>query len=712
MKIKLLILFLLLFSISGFSQKWVQFTKDKDIVDNLEHVFNDKNFNKNNFPIKIFKGEIFKNIEQEGDIDFIVYGHLRNELRCGSGYKQSGITLGNKALHDSILKYKQTFLKRKKGKKTNGYRVNISKLRELGITDTIRFINGSKLTVPFVSRDSATRNEGISNIARLIIPGYPSLFFNKDNLPEYEDTPAVPSIPLKKYEIIDLIIENTKSYLLVRTEDEAEIYKLIFNNELKEKDLNKIPVENKTLINKSFTGKKNGFWHYHKWIKENGKWVDKEGFNYIKLLWFLPILLPVVFYKFILKRFGNPIRVEYDGGSFEQFAQDNDTTVKKLITYNKTVLKEYQGGERHDTGINSEVLEDIKEKIIVRYSFFNRDKNTVEKPLQVNNSSSNLSTDETSLKAFLANQFADQLDDIKEAIKNSSNKPIQSQQEIEKLTSKVKDKDREIEELGIDILEKEKEIEIKKEKVEERESQINKLTEKYQGLDNKLKQYSEKLLLTPYLEDLGKNYLKLLETIGQSIQTVQNSIVSSKNELTTDEISTLFVLTNTYPTSFNTGYWKYVFENLSKGFLSEPQLIQKLNDFQGDTDKIEFFKKYTYDNIWEPYSNKVLLYLENVRVIANFTNVGTNATHKLQKVTQEAIETTRLQLKSCANLDVNYVSLLENYEDFLFAKLDNNTPTDLHKQFKVRSEDIIQIISFGFAENHGFENKDTWVIVK
>jgi len=707
-----IVLICLLVMCSGellYAQNWVRFnTKVAINYGNMNEDNLDKHtlisLTEQDFPITIYSGEIYKN-KKVGRKDFIYVGN--NILRCPIGFQPVSVDVNSKKYKDLVASKNKVIFQKYDDLET--YKIDVSPIRKLGIADTIILVN-KKRAIPFHSIDTIVQSNGLGKAVRLIVPNFPTFFVEIEKLSKYGEEP-------NSLEYNTDTLSTGKLIALVGEGENTEIF-LLEVESISEKDLNKIKDKKPANVDELLL-KGDSFFSFDRWVREENKWTEKQGTKRGNLAIGILILLGFLIgvYKLWRGKFGFPIYVEipYERGSFKDYAEEQGTTVKKLVRCNMRSLGGYELGDVHTTENNNVLLNNIIAKHVIKgYSLIptTRPANKVE---VVANSRENKkselkpTTSNLDIKEFIREQFKDQSNFITNQIANLKGS---SGEQVQSLKRNIEAKETRLNEFQ---LKQEKIITEKNElfeELEKGESKITNLRTKYHELESNHRRYADLLLFTPYLERHGHDHLQLLEFVDESLNKVNTSILELSSSLTNKEISVLFSLNNWMLKSMEVEYWKSLFRNLSTGVITNSNLIEKLNGIPEEKDRIEFFQSYTYNRFWENYLNKTVLFLENIRIMDAYTSESTNFTLKIQEIATQCLAAIGSKSLELVQLEFNYVRLLTNYEEYNFTKLSSDNPKEINKKLEAQREDIIQIVSFGFKKNHGFENEDTWVIVK
>ena len=426
------------------------------------------------------------------------------------------------------------------------------------------------------------------------------------------------------------------------------------------------------------------FKNVKKWVK---KWVKKNRNNYILIVWFV-LFLGILFtlYILLINKICTPIYTEgYSGESLPDFAKNNNTTVKKLIKLNKE-LSGYDASKNHKDGKNQKILKKIKNKKLKKGSVFFQKKDSNSKGRldeSSNKTVAPVTIDTTEINNHLSNQFKNQAELIKREFSN-----LKSNNLNDEIKSLRKEKDK----LNDENL---------------------KFKQLYENAESNILKYTNIINFTPFLTTIGYNYFNLLESLSDCQNRMNDLVINNHTKLSDKELNAIFKINAFYPNSFDTSYWRKLFQNLSEeGFLSDSKLIMMLNDFKSEKEKTAFLEKYIYNNFWKKYINTILLYIENIRLLSEFTGEKTETSTSIEKEATACVKNIVSKSKQYADLDINYASLLKNYEDYTFTRVSSDQADKFFLNLDTDSENIIKIISFGFKDNHNFENEETCVIIK
>lgn len=412
-----------------------------------------------------------------------------------------------------------------------------------------------------------------------------------------------------------------------------------------------IPKNSTTIQEKTLKLKGDTFLKNKRWVKKERKWKKKEGINFLNILSLIGALLILFFlYKFIRKSLKDKIDRK------QAIKQDSRETKIFESETNKNTTAE---------------LNKFDEKI---QSYFKSQKNFIQ----------------GEIKSLMSGLIA--------------------------TIEKVQEENAEKNKLISNLTEKSKQIEIEKQSTEKQLDEINSkfngLHKLYSDSEAENKVFHSLIKKTPYLKPLGYNYSTLLEhlaTINNNIDELSRNKIQS---MTIKETDTLFKIKSLYAIPFEYGVWSDMFKKLKDGYLIDAHLIKTTENLKSEDEVIKYLRKYIFNNFWGKYLNMVLLFLESIRNISLFSGESTDFSTLIENKSAQHIEDILLKVNELADIDVNYVKLLSNYEDYGFTKVSSETPNILFSSLQTKSENILQILSFGFKKNHNFEDEKTWVIIK
>lgn len=402
------------------------------------------------------------------------------------------------------------------------------------------------------------------------------------------------------------------------------------------------------------------------------------------------------------------ISANFNGNkSLSQFAQDNNITLAELIKYNKGVIeKKYEslsGPER------KKVQQGIKnQKLIVGFQtketdFSFQGETNVEQPLNENPKETfaqptNFENNE--LSGQLRQMENNLLREIQRANSNNNNSNEINRLKSEKmeLENKLQGFDTKIKQLQSDKSNLESNLQSANAEKSQIQTEISNLKERVIAVDF-LKGYSDSVF----------SYLKFCQQVTADAYNSFNKI-SQQNPKQAFVAGHLLMKFQTSANSIPVGNWLQTVQDIKDtGATTNKQLIRSFAQIQNDSEKQKEFQRLLFTEVLTKYSSNILILAEAFKNLSRF-QVAPEFANEIQTTFSKHV-TEIINKAKAAGLEIKYVSLFKNFEEYLgqIESVDRERSLAYKEISGLQKNEIAEINSYGAKTN--FEDSKTYVIL-
>jgi|GEM_PF-3929662 len=526
----------------------------------------------------------------------------------------------------------------------------------ISATDTVTLISesGKQITQLITQREAQVNLSDLGKTCRLIISNAPTIFYSTDKLKQFiepETTTTTAAVP-----------EETKSGLAWWAW---------------------------VLIGLGVFGLGFGVWWY---IRNKDKESEQE-----------------------------PIYTAYNGKSLSQFAEDNRIDLETLIKYNKGVIdKKYI---RYNEADRKDVQRELKnKKLIVGFQETNFPKSNNNFPKSETRNETITKEWESPQETYVQptnfgnnNELSGQLRQMESTLiheiqrinsgngnQNEINKLRNEKTELEnKLKGFENDKrnlDSTLKQLQTDKLNLESNLQFANTEKNQIQTEIRNLKEKVIAVDF-LKGYSDSVF----------SYLKFCQQVSTDAYNCFNKI-SQQNLKQGFAAGHLLMKFQTSVNPIPVGNWLQTAQDIKDtGATTNKQLIRSFAQIQNDSEKQKEFQRLLFTEVLTKYSSSVLILAETFKNLSRF-QVAPEYANEIQTTFSKHV-TEILNKAKAAGLEIKYVSLFKNFEEYLgqIESVDRERSLAYKEVSGLQKNEIAEINSYGVKTN--FEDSKTYVIL-
>ena len=682
-------------------EKWIEAKKEITVESNKEHVI--KNIRSLAFPVTLWQGEIFINKEKgtEGsrfdnirNDDYIIFNN--DTLRFGDYITHcEPIASPNKELYEELLKLKDGIFKKQKGKET--LEIDVSEidslLKQNQINTEFHIILRGKNRINFDSLYTHKTKSAIGYQTRLFIPGLPSIFLSDSRVEQYE-----PNILFSIKDTLDngLVIgtdstnswyEVEKEYLVQKSKRNNGTYSLKPNitkelDPTKEYSLSKSSFFKESILNRIGSS----------WVKT----TKLKTTNILVVAILALAILAFLTWLFLVKYLRQTEIFKYDEG-LEKFVRKQGISPEKLKKLNSRALKKYNLEEPENLKGNDDILRGLDDKKLITGNWYKKQKS-------VENANSSF-VDKKDVSEFPLETFESLFQKYSDRIieEIQSFKVDDTQNDMAKKLDEFKTHNESLEKKNV----------VLNNTIKKNEEEKEQLKLKLHKKSEDLKLYEDAVhMVDPGIQTIGKNYSKLFHKLKEAQKEIISIVSRNSDKMSSGQSKVvLHILSCHSPIGFND--WIVFLDQLAKGkVLSDSSLSNTIMEHDELENKVRYLKIGAYKNLWQPLSSALFLQLEHLRILEKITDESNKFSQELVKTTAELIGSLRNELRDLANLSINYIPILSNYEVEPFTKVSSKEAHNMFKKMRASADDVIEIVSFGFKNINGFEDDTTEVIIK
>lgn len=583
---------------------------------------NDTNINGQQF----YKNEVFRAAEkiENNNLASFYYGNGKITLNKGSYEATENVKSDYSSQKDSLVIKADSVQ----------YRVILAGVTS---TDTIRLSGKNNFEVILdTAKEELINADKAGEVFRIIIPGSPSLIYNKSDFKE-----------------VVVADGNTEVVLSDRKQSLFDRYKYFLLGVL--------------ILSSGFI-----FLYYRNRKKGDSK-VQKE-----------------------------PKRVKYTGVDLSKFADDNNISLKELLSWNKGIIPvEYRKADETKKRKIHNDIRNRKEFLIVGFQQIEVDSENKGRLFEEDTLQSE---DLTTATSFLPGDVSLSRDSeciisaIAKLEKSISNKmddfktKQNSGEEIGKLRSEYESLSKEFESMKV-----------RNRHLEDNQSKLENDTRTSLELKNtaeeKIKKYTDKLIFTDFLESLASaatEYFSLLKFVEEKAYNTYQKLV----QINVKDASLLSHLLTKYQDALPQKWsvWEEICQNIrSVKTISSPAIISSFSQLPNNDEKIRTFRTLLHKEVLEKYSSAVLILAEELK---NFSKIsGTNnEIIKDIELSFTPLVTDIVNKGKTVGLEINYVPLFESYVPFANKLRATNEKHSLaYENLQFERDSISEIITFGFG---------------
>lgn len=403
------------------------------------------------------------------------------------------------------------------------------------------------------------------------------------------------------------------------------------------------------------------------------------------------------------------ISANYNGNkSLSQFAQDNNITLAELIKYNKGVIeKKYESLSEPE---RKKVQQGIRnQKLIVGFRTKETDfsfqgetnveqlhnespKETFVQPTNFGNSNE-LSSQLSQMENNLLNAI--------QRVGSSNNNAIEItrlKSEKTELVNKLQEFDTKIKQLQSDKSNLESNLQSANVAKNEIQMEINNLKERVIAVDF-LKGYSDSVF----------SYLNFCQQVTTDAYNCFNK-VSQQNPKQAFVLGHLLMKFQTAANSIPVGNWLQTVQDIKDtGATTNKQLIRSFAQIQNDSEKQKEFQRLLFTEVLTKYSSNILILAEAFKNLSRF-QVAPEFANEIQTTFSKHV-TEILNKAKAAGLEIKYVSLFKNFEEYLgqIESVDRERSLAYKEVSGLQKNEIAEINSYGVKNS--FEDSKTYVIL-
>lgn len=424
-------------------------------------------------------------------------------------------------------------------------------------------------------------------------------------------------------------------------------------------------------------------------------------------------LLGLGVWKYIqyqMKPYSN--KVKFKGGSLTEFA-DQYGGLDKLSSLNKGIIptKSEWNKLKNNDQAKSDKIKELKGKhIIIREENettfgFQGDKNQPNIDQSHSESPKDTYVQPTN---FGNNEFSGQLrqmeNNLLSAIQrvgsnnNNSNEINRLRTEKAELESKFNGLNTSLNQLKADKSNLETNLQFANAEKSQIQAEISILKEKVITVDF-LKSYSDSVF----------SYLKFCQQVSTDAYSCFNKI-SQQNPKQAFAAGHLLMKFQTSINSIPIGNWLQTVQDIKDtGATTNKQLIRSFSQIQNDGEKQKEFQRLLFTEVLTKYSSNILILAEAFKNLSRF-QVPPELANDIQNTFGKHV-TEIVSKAKAAGLEIKYVSLFKNFEEYLgqIESVDKERTLAYREVIGLQKNEIAEIDSYGVKNN--FEDSKTYVIL-
>ena len=411
-----------------------------------------------------------------------------------------------------------------------------------------------------------------------------------------------------------------------------------------------------------------------------------------------------------------PIYVTYNGKSLSQFAEDNRITLDELIKYNKGVIdKKYS---RYSDADRKDVQRELKNKKLI-VGFQEKEMvNINDNYTNVTNNKEQENPKETYVQPTnfgnnneLSGQLRQMENNLLREIQrvgsgnNNSNEINRLRNEKAELENKLKGFENDKRNLDSTL----KQLQADKLNLESNLQSAN--TEKNQ-IQTEIRNLKEKVIAVDFLKgysDSVFSYLKFCQQVSTDAYNCFNKI-SQQNLKQGFAAGHLLMKFQTSVNPIPVGNWLQTVQDIKDtGATTNKQLIRSFAQIQNDSEKQKEFQRLLFTEVLTKYSSNILILAEAFKNLSRF-QVAPEYANEIQSTFSKHV-TEILNKAKAAGLEIKYVSLFNNFEEYLgqIESVDRERSLAYKEVSGLQKNEIAEINSYGVKTN--FEDSKTYVIL-
>lgn len=318
-----------------------------------------------------------------------------------------------------------------------------------------------------------------------------------------------------------------------------------------------------------------------------------------------------------------------------------------------------------------------------------------------------------------------------ESVSDDSNTDYDLKQKVQEIFDDIKgirrdlnaqfanDSKGKVKELENKIDTKDEELSSLKEKLEKVTKELNQTQQNFKNNKDELDTLKSKTILTKNTDindfaKKAKEYLWLVLSINQEVysEAIEASGQPYSNSLNSLILKYIGASKNKI---LQLGRWEQIFIELSQArVISDPELMRKFINMDLNEEKlINILKLEFYSQLIQPLVGSLLILCEEFRHFEKFSNDSSNAVRIIESKFGNH-QKKLLDQAERLSFTCNYCPLFDDFDDY--AIIAQHVNGSIHAAYQelndIPRNAILEIKSYGFKKNNGFEVEETKVIVK
>jgi hypothetical protein len=401
--------------------------------------------------------------------------------------------------------------------------------------------------------------------------------------------------------------------------------------------------------------------------------------------------------------------VLYEGNSLKDFARDNGLTLQELIKLNKGVIdSNYENYNERD---RKDCQKDLKgKKLLVPgqpktnlgengdlLDSFNSNRTPLINTPELSNKEA-ITQPHNQIKTEIITEQLQRIETVVREIRNSTSKGNDNSNALQTLNNKVAELEKENKGLTLKNLEYQTTINKINGEKSEGQSELDSLKKEKSQKVIEINQLQEKIIPVDYLTgycDSVSGYLELCNQVSINAYDYFNRI-SPENKQMILVTGHLLMKFQSSLNSLPVGNWVQIVNDIKdSGVTNNKQIKSSFKQIESSADRKRQFQTLLFTEVLVKYSSSILILAEAFRNLGRF-QISSELVNDIEKTFANHVSEILSKVKS-TGIEIKYVPLFENYEEFLgeIESVDGERSEPYQQIRDLGKGSIAEIVSYG-----------------